>query len=164
MLDTTLCDKVCQWLVAGRWFSFGTLVSSTNKSKNWSPRYKWNIGENTQTLYMFFYIGFNSDIFICRLSVPGPDVKAVYKAAVKLKIVDAAKTCSKFLAANLSVANCLGILNLPIGFYRWMSSFYPTKHTVFFPCFFSTWPFCNLVWIGPVLSWWWWMKSMPGSR
>jgi hypothetical protein len=28
---TTLCDKVCQWLVAGRWFSLGTLVSSTNK-------------------------------------------------------------------------------------------------------------------------------------
>jgi hypothetical protein len=29
--DTTLCDKVCQWLVAGRLFSPGTLVSSTNK-------------------------------------------------------------------------------------------------------------------------------------
>jgi hypothetical protein len=30
VLDTTLCDKVCQWLVAGQWFSPGTLVSSTN--------------------------------------------------------------------------------------------------------------------------------------
>jgi hypothetical protein len=29
VLDTTLCDKVCQWLVAGRWFS---PVSSTNKT------------------------------------------------------------------------------------------------------------------------------------
>jgi hypothetical protein len=29
VLDTTLCDKVCQWLVAGWWFS---LVSSTNKT------------------------------------------------------------------------------------------------------------------------------------
>ena len=28
---TTLCDKVCQWLVTGRWFSPGTPVSSTNK-------------------------------------------------------------------------------------------------------------------------------------
>jgi hypothetical protein len=30
-LDTTLCDTVCQWLVAGtcRWFSLYTLVSST---------------------------------------------------------------------------------------------------------------------------------------
>ena len=26
---TTLCDKVCQWLATGRWFSRGPLVSST---------------------------------------------------------------------------------------------------------------------------------------
>jgi hypothetical protein len=32
VLDTTLFDKVCQWLVAGQWFSPGTLVSSTNKT------------------------------------------------------------------------------------------------------------------------------------
>jgi hypothetical protein len=24
VLDTTLCDEVCQWLGAGRWFSPGT--------------------------------------------------------------------------------------------------------------------------------------------
>jgi hypothetical protein len=30
--DTVLCDKVCQWLVAGRWFSPGTPISSTNKT------------------------------------------------------------------------------------------------------------------------------------
>ena len=30
VLDTTLCDQVCQWLAAGLWFSPGTLVSSTN--------------------------------------------------------------------------------------------------------------------------------------
>jgi len=29
---TTLCDKVCQWLTTGRWFSPGTPVSSTNKT------------------------------------------------------------------------------------------------------------------------------------
>jgi hypothetical protein len=27
-----LCDKVCQWLATGRWFSTGTPVSSTNKT------------------------------------------------------------------------------------------------------------------------------------
>ena len=27
VLYTTLCDKVCQWLAAGLWFSLGTLVS-----------------------------------------------------------------------------------------------------------------------------------------
>jgi len=31
-LDTTLCDKVCQWLAEGWWFSPGTPVSSTNKT------------------------------------------------------------------------------------------------------------------------------------
>ena len=30
--DTTLCDKVCQWLGTGQWFSPGTLVSSTNNA------------------------------------------------------------------------------------------------------------------------------------
>jgi hypothetical protein len=32
VLDTTLCDKVCQWFAIGRWFSPGTPVSSTNKT------------------------------------------------------------------------------------------------------------------------------------
>jgi hypothetical protein len=31
-LYTTLCDKVCQWLATGRWFSPGIPVSSTNKT------------------------------------------------------------------------------------------------------------------------------------
>jgi hypothetical protein len=33
VLDTTLCDKVCQWLTTDRWFSPGTPVSSTNKTE-----------------------------------------------------------------------------------------------------------------------------------
>jgi hypothetical protein len=32
VLYTTLCDKVCQWLTTGQWFSPGILVSSTNKT------------------------------------------------------------------------------------------------------------------------------------
>jgi hypothetical protein len=32
LCDTTLCDKVCQWLAAGLWFSLGTPVSSTDKT------------------------------------------------------------------------------------------------------------------------------------
>ena len=32
VLDTTLCDKVCQWLATGQWFSPGAQVSSTNKT------------------------------------------------------------------------------------------------------------------------------------
>jgi hypothetical protein len=36
VLDTTICDKVCQWLEAGRWFSPGIPVSSMNKTDNWN--------------------------------------------------------------------------------------------------------------------------------
>jgi hypothetical protein len=32
VLDTTLCDQVCQWLATGRWFSPGPPVSSTHKT------------------------------------------------------------------------------------------------------------------------------------
>jgi len=32
VLDITLCDKVCQWLATGRWFSPDIPVSSTNKT------------------------------------------------------------------------------------------------------------------------------------
>jgi hypothetical protein len=32
VLDTTSCDQVCQWHAAGRWFSHGTPISSTNKT------------------------------------------------------------------------------------------------------------------------------------
>jgi hypothetical protein len=32
VLDTTSCDKVCQWLATGWWFSPDTPVSSTNKT------------------------------------------------------------------------------------------------------------------------------------
>ena len=31
-IRSTLCDKVCQWLAAGLWFSPGTMVSSTDKT------------------------------------------------------------------------------------------------------------------------------------
>ena len=32
VFDTTWCDKICQWLAAGRWFPPGTPISSTNKT------------------------------------------------------------------------------------------------------------------------------------
>jgi len=32
VLTSTLCDKVCQWLVAGQWFSPGTPVFPSNKT------------------------------------------------------------------------------------------------------------------------------------
>ena len=37
VLDTTLCDKICQRLAVDRWFP---------SSINWPPRYNWNIVES----------------------------------------------------------------------------------------------------------------------
>jgi hypothetical protein len=39
VLDTTLCDKDCQWLATGRWFS---LISSTNKTEKLKYCWKWH--------------------------------------------------------------------------------------------------------------------------
>ena len=33
VFDTTLCDKVCQWLATGQWFSWVHPDSSTNKAE-----------------------------------------------------------------------------------------------------------------------------------
>ena len=35
LLETTLCEKVCQWLAISRWFFPGTPVSSTNKTDHY---------------------------------------------------------------------------------------------------------------------------------
>jgi hypothetical protein len=71
VLDITLCDKVCQWLTAGRWFSSCTPVSSTNKidhhditeillkvanRKFWFQHFK-------AKQYVFFEIDFRNCIF-----------------------------------------------------------------------------------------------------
>ena len=50
VLNTTLCGKVCQWLVTGRWFSPGTLVSSTNKTE---ILLKMALNTITLTLYIW---------------------------------------------------------------------------------------------------------------
>jgi hypothetical protein len=44
ILDSTLCDEVCQWLAAGQWFSQSTLVSPHDQ--NWPPQYNWNTVES----------------------------------------------------------------------------------------------------------------------
>ena len=52
VLDSRICDKVCQWLATGRWYSLGTPISSTNKTnlhditkilfKHHKPNQTWN--------------------------------------------------------------------------------------------------------------------------
>ena len=43
ILDTTICDKVCQWLTTGRWC---LRVLWLHPSINWPSRYSWNIVES----------------------------------------------------------------------------------------------------------------------
>ena len=51
VLDTTLCNKVWQWLTTDRWFSPGTLISSTNNTdRHDSTVIVLNVVLNTITL------------------------------------------------------------------------------------------------------------------
>jgi hypothetical protein len=51
VLNSTLCDKVCQWFVTGQWFSVGTPVSSTNKTDRHDiAEILWKVALNTITL------------------------------------------------------------------------------------------------------------------
>ena len=53
VLDTTLCNKDCQWFAAGRWFSPSTPVSSTNKTDRHDiPEILLKVVLNTITLYL----------------------------------------------------------------------------------------------------------------
>ena len=63
VLDITLCDKVCQWLATGQWFSPGTPVSSTNKIDCHDITkilLKVPINTITLTLTPFWYISYNN--------------------------------------------------------------------------------------------------------
>jgi hypothetical protein len=41
VLDTTLCNKVCQWLAAGSWFSLGTDTTLCDKVCKWLTTGWW---------------------------------------------------------------------------------------------------------------------------
>ena len=60
---TTLCDKVCQWLVTGQWFSLGPSVSSTNKTDchdktEITNKQKHNLLHFVLKLLIYIYIWF----------------------------------------------------------------------------------------------------------
>ena len=54
VLDTILCDKVCQWLATGQWFPPGTPVSSINKTRHHDiTEIVLKVVLNTMTLTLF---------------------------------------------------------------------------------------------------------------
>jgi len=58
-INPKLFDKVCQWLVAGQWFSPGTPVSSTNKTNSHDITeilLKVTLNTENQTNKFFFFI------------------------------------------------------------------------------------------------------------
>ena len=64
ILDTTLCDKVCQWLAAGRWFSPGIPVSFTHKTDSQETEILLKVALSTITLTL---INNNCYIFMINL-------------------------------------------------------------------------------------------------
>ena len=61
VLDITLCDKVCQWPAAGRWFSPGTPVSPINKSDRHDiAKILLKVALNTMTLTLDCLLTFPS--------------------------------------------------------------------------------------------------------
>jgi hypothetical protein len=71
VLDTTLCDKVCQWLATGRWFSSDTPVSSTNKTDCHDiTEILLKVALNTITPLNLLEL--SSNIHQCHLLVDGP--------------------------------------------------------------------------------------------
>ena len=66
--DTTLCDKVRQWLVIGQCFSLGTPVSSTNKTDCRISKILLKVALNTITLGVWSKIFFFFSSFFFRFN------------------------------------------------------------------------------------------------
>ena len=89
VLYTTLCDKVCQWLATGRWFSPGTPVSSTNKTDRHDiTEILLKVALNTTTLtpsYILLY-RYTSKNVLCYLLISRYNI--VIKKYIEFNIQD----------------------------------------------------------------------------
>jgi hypothetical protein len=66
VLDTTLCDKVCQWLATGWWFFPGTSVFSTNKTDRLdTAEILLKVALNTITLTLFLGVAHHFNLLCC---------------------------------------------------------------------------------------------------
>ena len=72
VLDGTLCDKVCQSVATGRWFSPGVSVSSTNKTDPHEILLKValiNINQTQTCIASALYLNNSGDIKITEVIV-----------------------------------------------------------------------------------------------
>jgi len=85
VLDTTLCDKVCQWLATGGWFSSGTPLSSTNKTDHHDiTEILLEVVLNTinhQTIFSFIYLFSlkNKKTYSSKTDIRNPNMSLVLK-------------------------------------------------------------------------------------
>ena len=69
VLNAKLCDKVCQWLATGWWFSPGTPVSSTNKTDCHDiTEILLKVPFNNTTLTLYFVVGLALTVFITEMN------------------------------------------------------------------------------------------------
>ena len=79
---TTLCDKVCQWLMTGRWFSPGPPVSSTNKTDKHANLYTTDtVVSSSGVLNENWYRGW------CFLFPERPHIGICHKSGDKLGMI-----------------------------------------------------------------------------
>ena len=106
VLDTTLCDTVCQWLALGWWFSLSTPLSSINKTDRHDiAEILMTVVLNTitithQTLYLVINICFDINLLL-------QENRAIFKD-IWLKITNCWK--KKFLSNSMGfflMLNCI---------------------------------------------------------
>jgi hypothetical protein len=85
VLDTTLCDKVCQWILTGQWFSTGTPVSSTNNTDHHViTEILLKVALNTITLTPLKILE-NSWFFWCEVQEELEDTKRAIRICISKK-------------------------------------------------------------------------------
>jgi len=116
VLDTTLCDKVCQLLATGRWFSQGPLVSSTNKTDHHNiTEIVLKVALNTinQTLKRKQICSFSSlFVYICK-AVWDPIIRRMRFNSATFLCLFQVRTWISILISH-GIFRCLFILRLDV--------------------------------------------------
>ena len=106
--NTTLCDKVCQWLVTGRWFSLGASGSSTNKTDRYDITeilLKMALNTITLTLTSFSTQSPNNETYIVLVVI----VTGVRIAVRSRRISNTESSRGRVHCYSLKISNTISI-------------------------------------------------------